>query len=100
MKTTCGLARISFSAVKVCHFGDPTASVDVALVGNSHATQWLPALQRIAMAEHFRVTTYLSEKCFATDTAIRPSGLAARARRKCSAPCFCVCQCIPVVRSS
>ena len=36
----------------------------------------------------------------ATATGIRPSGFAARARRKCSAPCFCVCQCIPVVRSS
>ena len=36
----------------------------------------------------------------ATETGMRPSGLAARARRKCSAPCFCVCQCIPVVRSS
>ena len=36
----------------------------------------------------------------ATATSMRPSGLAARARRKCSAPCFCVCQCMPVVRSS
>ena len=36
----------------------------------------------------------------ATATSMRPRGFAARARRKCSAPCFCVCQCMPVVRSS
>lgn len=47
----------------VCHFGDPSAAVDVALVGNSHAAEWLPAVRRVAAAEHWRVTTLLASRC-------------------------------------
>jgi len=62
--------KMPFTALKSCVFGDPHARRNVALVGNSHATHWLPALQRIALAEHFRITTFFSEKCFATTSRI------------------------------
>lgn len=50
-----------------CHFGDPKGDVEVALVGNSHAAHWLPALQQIAKARHWRITTYLAMSCTAAD---------------------------------
>jgi SGNH domain (fused to AT3 domains) len=50
-----------------CQFGDPNGDVDVALVGNSHAAQWLPALQQIASTRHWRITTYLAMSCTAAD---------------------------------
>lgn len=50
-----------------CTFGDPDASRRVALVGNSHAGQWLPALQRIAETEGWQITTYLASRCAFSD---------------------------------
>ncbi|MFP5283459.1 MAG: SGNH hydrolase domain-containing protein, partial [Actinomycetes bacterium] len=37
--------------------------VSVALVGNSHAGQWLPALQEVAELRNWRVTTYIAGRC-------------------------------------
>ena len=52
-----------------CRFGDRDADVRVALVGNSHAGQWLPALQRVAQEQHWRITTYLASQCAMADVA-------------------------------
>ncbi len=46
-----------------CTFGDPHARVSVALVGNSHAGQWLPALRAIAEQRGWRIDTYLASRC-------------------------------------
>ncbi|KAA1418059.1 acyltransferase [Mumia zhuanghuii] len=54
--------------VTVCEFGDPDAETSVALTGNSHAGQWLPALQEIARARGWRITTYLASQCAAAET--------------------------------
>ncbi len=51
-----------------CTFGDESASTEVALVGNSHAGQWLPALERLAERNRWRITTYLSSQCAAAET--------------------------------
>lgn len=48
-----------------CRFGDPHGAIDVALVGNSHAGHWLPALEQIAKTRHWRITTHLASKCTA-----------------------------------
>lgn len=53
--------------VLTCEFGDPQGTVDVALVGNSHAGHWLPALEQIAKSRHWRITTYLASSCTAAD---------------------------------
>jgi peptidoglycan/LPS O-acetylase OafA/YrhL len=50
-----------------CRFGDPEGEVDVALVGNSHAGHWLPALEQIAKTRHWRITTHLASKCTAAE---------------------------------
>ncbi|GAA4814499.1 acyltransferase family protein [Nocardioides caeni] len=46
-----------------CTFGDPDGDVTIALVGNSHAGHWLPALQRVASNRGWRVDTYLASQC-------------------------------------
>jgi len=53
--------------VKQCVFGDSAATTDVVLVGNSHAGQWLPALQKIAGTQHLRITTVLASRCALAD---------------------------------
>ena len=62
----CFSAAFAFPLV-TCQFGDPDGTVDVALVGNSHAAEWLPALQQIAATRHWRITTYLASMCTAAD---------------------------------
>jgi peptidoglycan/LPS O-acetylase OafA/YrhL len=49
--------------VTTCEFGDPEANVTVALVGNSHAGQWLAPFQDIARHRGWRITTYLASRC-------------------------------------
>jgi peptidoglycan/LPS O-acetylase OafA/YrhL len=56
----------SFKTV-TCQFGARDATTRVALVGNSHAGQWLPALQRIAEEKHWHITTYLASQCAMAD---------------------------------
>ncbi len=51
-----------------CTFGDRDSDVEVALVGNSHAGQWLPALERLADERGWRITTYLASQCAAAET--------------------------------
>lgn len=50
----------------VCEYGvtpDPQ-SIEIALVGNSHAVQWLPALEILAPDLHLHITTHLANGCF------------------------------------
>jgi hypothetical protein len=47
----------------ICKRGVATGTVRVALVGNSHAAEWLPAIERIASTEHWQITTYLASGC-------------------------------------
>ena len=51
----------------MCHFGDPNAKVKVALVGNSHAGEWVPAMQQIIKDQHWYLTTYLASRCANAD---------------------------------
>ncbi len=46
-----------------CTFGAKHASVRVALVGDSHAGQWEPALERLAVEHGWALTTYLKSGC-------------------------------------
>jgi hypothetical protein len=51
-----------------CQFGDPRGKVEIDLVGNSHAGQWLPALQQVAAQHHWRIVTFLASQCTAAET--------------------------------
>ncbi|MET3961445.1 hypothetical protein ABIE44_001379 [Marmoricola sp. OAE513] len=49
--------------VKTCTFGEADSATNVVVVGNSHAGQWLPALQRLAGQNDFKVSTLLASQC-------------------------------------
>jgi hypothetical protein len=55
--------------VRTCEFGDPHGKVDVAVVGNSHAAQWLAPLEQIAGQRGWRITTFVAHECALADTA-------------------------------
>jgi peptidoglycan/LPS O-acetylase OafA/YrhL len=64
--TDCWAYRSRFP-MKECVFGDRSSRTRVVLVGNSHAGQWLPALQQVAADEHLQVTTLLASRCALAD---------------------------------
>jgi len=45
----------------VCHYGK--GDIKVALVGNSHAGQWFPALNTLAQEHGWQIDTYLANRC-------------------------------------
>ncbi|MFC4016793.1 acyltransferase family protein [Micromonospora sp. GCM10011542] len=58
------------SAVRSCQYGDPDASFTVALAGDSHAGQWLPALQGVAGSKQWRLKSYTKSSCPFIDGAV------------------------------
>jgi peptidoglycan/LPS O-acetylase OafA/YrhL len=60
-----------FPGVNQCTFGQPDARISVALLGNSHAGQWLPTLQQLAPENSLRVTTFLASECTSSDAALQ-----------------------------
>jgi hypothetical protein len=46
-----------------CTYGDRAAKTTVVLFGDSHATQWFPALDRIATARHWRLEVLTKSTC-------------------------------------
>jgi peptidoglycan/LPS O-acetylase OafA/YrhL len=54
-----------FATHRICQYGH--GEVKIALVGNSHAGEWLPTLQVLAKKHGWTITTYLASQCNATD---------------------------------
>lgn len=46
-----------------CIFGDPNGTFTVALWGDSHAAQWFPALEAMALAHHWRLVSMTQGGC-------------------------------------
>jgi peptidoglycan/LPS O-acetylase OafA/YrhL len=65
-----------------CTFGDPAGRTTVALVGDSKAMQWLPALQERARVDGWRIVTYGKSSCAFADS---PALLAGRPYPECDA---------------
>ena len=57
------LAERPFPDVVTCDFGVPNGANRVALVGNSHAVQWLPALEKLAPELDLAITTFVASRC-------------------------------------
>ncbi|MCU1412359.1 MAG: hypothetical protein JWR04_3066 [Rhodoglobus sp.] len=65
------LAPSPFREVVTCEYGDREhPAYRVALVGNSHAAQWLPALQALAGDRSLSITTYLAVGCMPTSSSL------------------------------
>ncbi|HEY0534722.1 MAG TPA: SGNH hydrolase domain-containing protein [Actinoplanes sp.] len=57
----------SATRIDACVFGDPAGSTRVVLLGDSHASMWLPALSEIAQRRHWQLTFYGKPACPASD---------------------------------
>ncbi|WP_181036503.1 acyltransferase family protein [Arthrobacter sp. B1805] len=64
---TCDSTRISQTHITSCQYGDTASERHVVLVGDSHAKQWIPALDGIARDKGWKLTAYIHDACpFAT----------------------------------
>ncbi len=55
---------------KSCYYGDTTSSITIALFGDSHAAQWFPALQEMALQNHWRLDVRTKKGCPTADIPI------------------------------
>ncbi|MDM7832558.1 acyltransferase family protein [Cellulomonas edaphi] len=62
----CHQDKLGTEAV-ACTYGAPGAATVVALVGDSHAAQWQPALRAIAEQQGWRLDTYTKGSCAFAD---------------------------------
>lgn len=53
-----------------CLYGDPDSDVHIALVGDSHAAQWLPPLQAQAEREGWALYSFTKSACSFTDAVV------------------------------
>ncbi|PFG41961.1 peptidoglycan/LPS O-acetylase OafA/YrhL [Isoptericola jiangsuensis] len=56
-----------FTTRNTCTYGPADATTRIALVGNSHAGHWVPALTDALDTEGWRLTTYLQSVCYTVD---------------------------------
>ena len=64
------------TAPVACTFGDPQGSTTVALVGDSKAMQWLPALEEAATTRSWRIVTFGKSSCAFSDAPAAQAGAA------------------------
>jgi hypothetical protein len=62
----CQAAELA-TASGSCVYGDPTSKTTVVLFGDSHAAQWFPALQRLAIERSWRLVSLTKVLCGAVD---------------------------------
>ncbi|HET9521330.1 MAG TPA: acyltransferase family protein [Candidatus Limnocylindrales bacterium] len=67
-----------------CVYGAKDSNYTVALVGDSHAAHWFPALERLAKHEGWRVVTFVKVSCPFIDMRVRNVALK-REYRECAA---------------
>jgi len=71
----CQVPRAATEPVE-CTFGDAGGSTTIALVGDSKAMQWLPALEEVATSRGWRVVTWGKSACAFADAAAAEAGTA------------------------
>lgn len=62
----CGLSLVG-AKPPICVYGDPDGAVTVALVGDSHASHWFPALEIIAQQRDWRLVPFTKVSCVFVD---------------------------------
>ncbi len=78
--------HLDFSGIEpgTCVYGLPGGSPTVVLFGDSHAAQWFPTLERLAIARGWRLVSLTKSACSAADTTVWNSALN-RAYTECDA---------------
>jgi hypothetical protein len=79
----CNDAATYPSASRDCEFGDPQGSRTVVLVGDSHAKQWLPAVQGVAKERRWKLRVYFLGGCSFLDARVTALGGRAGDYREC-----------------
>jgi hypothetical protein len=59
----CYVGYFQTAASGNCLFGDRQGKVTLALVGDSHAEQWYPALEHVALQRHWRLWVWTKSAC-------------------------------------
>ena len=62
------------SEVRKCTWGDKDSDTRIALIGNSHAAVWFPALRHVAEQYGWRLDTYYRAACVFNDAARESAG--------------------------
>jgi hypothetical protein len=62
-------------AASNCVFGDKQGTKTIALIGDSHAEMWFPALERASRAAHWRLLTWTKSECPFIDSTIHIAAL-------------------------
>ena len=65
----CGLALAGWEPPR-CVYGDQNGSLTVALVGDSHASHWFPAIERLARQRGWRLVPFTKYSCVFVDMPI------------------------------
>jgi len=65
----CGLS-LRGTNPPLCDLGVPDGAITVALVGDSHAAQWFPALDLIAQGRGWRIVPFTKDSCIFLDMRI------------------------------
>jgi peptidoglycan/LPS O-acetylase OafA/YrhL len=60
---------------KPCIYGDLTSATTVVLFGDSHAAQWFPALERLALQHRWRLLSLTKSSCSAAEATVWNSEL-------------------------
>jgi peptidoglycan/LPS O-acetylase OafA/YrhL len=68
--TPCFAGFAATDAPSACRFGDPKGRTVIALVGDSHAAMWLPALDAAGKARHWQVWFWAKSSCPLTDVTV------------------------------
>ena len=68
--TACFTGFASTDAAPTCHFGAPDGTTVVALIGDSHAAMWLPALDAAAKQRGWQVWMWAKSACPMTDVSV------------------------------
>jgi hypothetical protein len=59
----CHVGYSATAPATACAFGDVAARRTVVLLGDSHAAQWFPALDELAVREHVRLLSWTKSGC-------------------------------------
>jgi len=66
----CHLESAPTQAPGGCVYGDPASRTTIVLYGDSHAAQWFPAMQRIALGRRWRLVSLTKSSCSAADAPV------------------------------
>ena len=68
--------HVNFAATESgkCTYGYPTATTTIVLFGDSHAAQWFPTLEKLALEAKFRLVVLTKSSCPSVDVPLQDQG--------------------------